>query len=398
MKAHTAAAWVAALFLASSVFGHTVALRLALLAAGIILSSIVVAKNRRIEPRPPLWIPFVLWGAWAALSFFWSLEPERTLKEWKNEIFYTGAALWVCYVGAQARDAARIFLPVLGIAGAAACAIALRDFAEDWERYMQGWHGGPGDHSSALLVLMPCAALTAWWAVRRARAFWIAAASIALAAILFASASTTLNRTLWLGFAIQFLVLGTLLLARRHARSGKRPGLKGRAVAYAVGVAIVAACGAALLAVQAYREAAGLSRSIEDDPRIALWPQVRERIAERPLLGYGFGRGMLREALQAELKGLDPNLWHAHNLFLDVALQVGIPGLALFLVLLAALAREAWRAARSADEVAAACGMALAGVVAGMAVRNMTDSLLILFWGVVGALLAISARPWQARS
>ena len=59
---------------------------------------------------PSIWIPFALWAAWAALSLAWSLEPERTLKEWRNEVFYAGATLWVCFVAAQARGEARIFL------------------------------------------------------------------------------------------------------------------------------------------------------------------------------------------------------------------------------------------------------------------------------------------------
>jgi hypothetical protein len=151
MALHTALAWIAALFLASSVFGHTVSLRLTLLGTGILLAAAVTyrEKDSKLRFLPPIWLPFLLWGAWALTSVTWSLEPERSLKEWRNEVFYTGAALWVCYVAAQTRDAARVFLPVLGIAGATACLIALRDFARGLEHYMAGWHGGRLAHASA---------------------------------------------------------------------------------------------------------------------------------------------------------------------------------------------------------------------------------------------------------
>jgi O-antigen ligase len=397
MKLHTAAACVAALFLASAVFGHTVALRLLLLAIGIVLASIVVAKDKQVRALPPIWIPFVLWGAWALLSLAWSLEPERTLKEWKNEVFYAGAALWICYVGAQARAAARIFLPVLGAAGAVACLVALAEFSRGWAQYNAGWHGGPGDHSSALLVLMPGAVVTAWWAIRRSEFRWIGLASIVLAVLMLAGAYTTLSRALWLAFAVQFVALATLLLTRKGTASEPQLNFKGRVIAYALTGAAIVGGGAVILSVQVDREAIGNPRGFEHDVRLQLWPQVSERIGAQPLSGYGFGRGMLRESLQAQFKTLDENLWHAHNLFLEVLLQLGIPGLALLLVLLGAVVREGWRIARGQDEAAAACGLALLAIVAGMLVRNMTDFLLIrqnalLFWGAVGVLLAIGGN------
>jgi hypothetical protein len=58
-----------------------------------------------------------------------------------------------------------------------------------------------------------------------------------------------------------------------------------------------------------------------------------------------------------------------------------------------------WRSAREPEELKAVCGIALIGVVTGMVVRNMTDTLLVrqnalLFWGIVGVLLAwASTRP-----
>jgi O-antigen ligase len=74
---------------------------------------------------------------------------------------------------------------------------------------------------------------------------------------------------------------------------------------------------------------------------------------------------------------------------------------ALLLALLAATLREGWRMARGAAPEAAACGVVLITVVVGMLVRNMTDVLLVrqnalLYWGVVGVLLAWGAGPRAA--
>src|SRR5437773_3413371 len=201
------AAWVAALFLSAVLFSHTIALRLLLLMAGAVLIIVAIVKDRdSVRILPAIWIPFALWAAWAAFSFTWSVEPERTAKEFRNEIVYSASALWVCFVGAQARDAARIILPVFATAAVLVCAIALYWFPQGIEHYGRPWHGGPGDHSSALLTMMPCAVMAGWYAFRAGwsrRIRWLIAGLLVL---FLASAYSTLNRTVWFGFAAELLL------------------------------------------------------------------------------------------------------------------------------------------------------------------------------------------------
>jgi O-antigen ligase len=156
------------------------------------------------------------------------------------------------------------------------------------------------------------------------------------------------------------------------------------------------------MALAGQAERSGVSaNALHQDSRLALWPKVVEYIEARPLTGYGFGRGVLGARLQEDLGEVDHHLWHAHNIFLEVLLQLGVPGAALLLVLLGAIAREGWRAARDLDQAGAACGIALLAIVAGMLVRNMTDTLLVrqnalLFWGVTGLLLGTTLRTQMA--
>jgi len=390
VKTDTLLAWVAALFLAACLFSHTVALRMLLLAAGIVLAGITVARHRReIRALPPIWLPFLLWALWAGLSIAWSVEPARSVKEWHNEVLYTGVALWICYVGAQARSAPRILAGVVASAALVACMAALYDFSQSLARYAAGIHGGAGNHSSALITMMPCALAVAWYQGREHRSRWTAFTALGLAALLLTSAYTALNRTIWLAFGLQFALLGILLLGRSMRRPTPRLLI--------IGIAVLAGCAAMILSIQAERQALGYAKALEKDSRLALWPEVVERIAERPFTGYGFGRGVLRSALQEELGNVDKYLWHAHNYFLEAMLQAGVPGLLLLLVLLGAIVREAWRLARGPDDWDLACGVALLAVVAGMLVRNMTDTLLVrqnalLYWGTVGALLGLSKR------
>jgi O-antigen ligase len=386
MNAPKALVWVAALLLAACLFTHTIGLRLLLLALGIALTGAVLARNRELRSLPPIWIPFALWAAWATLSLVWSVEPERTIKEWRNEVFYAGATFWVCFVAAQARASARIFLPVVGLAAVAACAVALHSASTGWVRYQQGWHGGPGNHSSALLMLMPCVLLTGWHAARRGF-IWVMAVCAAITALFLASAYATLTRTLWLGFAVELIVVGGLLLLRTRRAVALRIGM--------VTAVLLVGAGIVILNIQADREAVRSARQLDQDPRLTLWPEVIQQVRERPLVGYGFGRGMLRQSLAERFN--EPLLWHTHNLFLETAVQLGLPGLFLLLLLLGAIAREAWRFARDAEEWRAACGVVLLAVIAGVLVRNTTDVLLVrqnalLFWGLTGVLLAWGER------
>lgn len=397
MNAHAAAASSAALFLAVSLFSHTISLRLLFLFAGAGLALYIVVRDRQaIRPLPPIWIPFALWGAWAAASILWSLEPDRSLKEFRHEIVYAGLALWMCFVAAQYRNAARILLPVFAVAIATVCLVAVYWFIPDIAHLGRAWHGGPGDHSSALLTVMPCVAMAGWYGVKQG---WPAARLTVVAVLtllVMAAAYTTLNRTVWLGFGVQGVAMVAALLLRAPAAGPI--GRKSLIAASLIGLAVAGAAVAATLAIHDERVSAGSSLVLEKDPRVALWPEVVDRIQERPLLGYGFGRGLLRGELREQFD--DALRWHSHNLFLEAMLQGGVPGLALLLLLLASTAHAGYRFSRDASPEAVACGIALLGVIAGMLVRNMTDMLWIrqnalLYWGVAGALLGLATahRP-----
>ncbi|HET7363210.1 MAG TPA: O-antigen ligase family protein [Burkholderiales bacterium] len=390
MRLLDASAWTAALFLASSLLSHDVALRLVLLGVATLLCAGVLARERgAVSALPSIWWAWLLFAVWAAASIGWSLEPARSQKEWQNEVFYTTLALLVCHVGAQAQHAARAFIVALATGGALACLSALWAFASGLPPESDaGWHGAAGNHSAALLTLMPCA-LAALWYARQARWPRLALWAGALLIVLFlASAFATQNRTVWLGFALEVAVFVVLLALRR---AGDRRAQLSIALAGAV---VVAATVPVVLLVQAEREITG-AFSIRADPRFSIWPKAMQHIEQRPLAGYGFGRGLLRDRLPGEAN--QELAWHAHNLFLDVTLQTGLIGLVLFVVLLAAVLRHGLRFAADANAVSAASGMALIAVLVGMLTRNMTDMLLVrqnslLFWGLTGVLLAWGAR------
>ena len=97
----------------------------------------------------------------------------------------------------------------------------------------------------------------------------------------------------------------------------------------------------------------------------------------------------------------DTDIAHAHNMLLQVAVDVGLPGLIAYLALLELAAAVAWSAARRSS--GAACSLSLglfAGLIA-LHIYGLTDALALgskpglVFWMALG-LIAALPRVTQA--
>lgn len=398
------AKWLAVAFLASVLFSHTNALRFLLLFAGVCAVAVAAIRARAgagpdgLALIPPLLVPFLLWMAWAGASLFWSQEPELSRKEFTNELVYTLIAFWFCYLAGQAPGAARALGYGLGAAVAAVCLLAGYAFFLDRVRYEFGLHGGAGNLSSLLITLMPGLLLIAWLSrtgeasMRAGALAWMCLALVGLGAY------TTLNRTIWAAFAIQIFLLGALILwwSYRDRRLDRRKLLG--AAAAAVVVAVIASVALVQISDQRSellrqhpRKEAVLDG--QSDPRLQIWPYAAELVRERPWLGMGYGRGIARKPLQQQFTARE--IWHAHNLVLETAVQTGIPGVVLLLVLIGMTAVQGFRDARAGNPIRAACGIAVLCIVAGMLLRNMTDVLWVrqnslLYWGMIGMLFGVA--------
>lgn len=118
--------------------------------------------------------------------------------------------------------------------------------------------------------------------------------------------------------------------------------------------------------------------------RQALWSQAVQLIQEHPVAGIGMGAYPSVAPYLPPYSRAKPGLLaaHAHNLYLQVALDAGLPGLIGFAALLVAAMLAAWRANVRRDMSALALGvLAALGVVA---MNGLVDS---IFWGLKGVWL-----------
>jgi O-antigen ligase len=173
-----------------------------------------------------------------------------------------------------------------------------------------------------------------------------------------------------------------------------------KAVILVAGLAIAIAFGASIAAKNErfYRDDPSPIASVDHDLRPRLWALGLEHWKEAPLLGHGFGRGILASAFLPETPaGVDhPPVRHAHNAFLNIALQLGIVGVAAFAAVLFVLARH--YAALLGRPEAAMLGVVGLALLAGFVTKNLTDDFLHrhnaqVFWALNGMLVGFSSRP-----
>jgi len=132
--------------------------------------------------------------------------------------------------------------------------------------------------------------------------------------------------------------------------------------------------------------------------RLILWKAAFRMIRERPLTGVGLGQfsSVVGHYTDVTLSKEDPN--DAHNAFILIAAEMGLPALATALILLLALALASARAFfRRHHRVDRTIALALLGSWTGLIVSCMlgsrfSDESLISYFWILGALLAVVRR------
>lgn len=157
---------------------------------------------------------------------------------------------------------------------------------------------------------------------------------IVLSAFLFVRAASA---TAIVGAAGVVLVLATVLLMRRV----KRPGERTR---YYVGYAAIGVTGA--LVLWFFRDAifTALGRDSDLTGREDIWAAVLERANERPVVGWGFATPWLTTDPSFDGWIVDHGLsvMQAHNMWVDVYLQLGIVGVVLISLVFLAYVWRTW--------------------------------------------------------
>lgn len=310
---------------------HTVALRLLLLA----LTLGIALRAWLREPHPPIPARAMLavWSAIAVASLAWSVDREYSSGEVINEIGYAMAAYFSFFaLGRTEHDFRRLMIGLfvgVGLASAYALVNFLR--VGDWPA---GHSIGIGDRNAfSTTISLASVAFMLVLTDRRLAPVRPLLAWLVLALGLIA-ASLTLNRTIWPALGAAAIVYLLAYNANRLQTSRNR-------MVAALLVVLIAAIGTSqfFLTTKIRRSeqsaAQGVVTTVINDERVPIWKYALQRAADRPLSGFGYGRGILRKDFRARIG--NELAWHAHNVFLNHAISLGIPGLVTYCLMLLAI-------------------------------------------------------------
>ncbi|HEX4006915.1 MAG TPA: O-antigen ligase family protein [Acidobacteriaceae bacterium] len=147
-----------------------------------------------------------------------------------------------------------------------------------------------------------------------------------------------------------------------------------------------------------------LGRDATFSGRTAIWPQVAHFVAQRPFFGYGydaFWRGASGPSLQINT-AVHFIVEHAHNGFLEICLELGLAGLALFAVSWLGAWRQLWPLWRAGRIASIAFPLVLIVLIL---LYDLDENTLLIYNGIfwplyVAALVSLdsAARDRRHRS
>lgn len=362
-----------------------------------ILAAIVLAPELRSWPRQPrrpgpVVLAILAIPALGLVSALWSILPGESAMRALKLLVLAGAGLLVVRAAAGPARPARTHLVlaiVLGLAAAAALAltdrVVLFGVMDDLE---PGFAPRRGFYSRGATVVL----LFAWLAVLGLTL----TGRMALAAAAFAAVGLLVALKFHSGAAAAVWALsGVVYLAWVATRGRLRPGFA---------VALGLACFAAPLVVSALpmpdaQHAARRALPGSWSHRIVIWHFAADRIAERPILGWGLDASRKipggRETIpwQMDPDPTDPGdrmstvqvlPLHPHSLALQLWLELGLPG-ALALAVLAFLLVQ--RAGNGESAIVGGAPVAL--TYAAFAIANVSYGAWQTWW--LATLLLVAA-------
>lgn len=378
--------WIAlAVLVAVLPVGGTVALRSLALLALFCIAGWALAANR-LRLHQPLLAPWLAYAGVALASLAYAIDPAYSLSEIRVEILFPALLFWIAASCLRSETALQRLLALLALVATFLVLYCLTTAAIG-ETTKDGLIGtlytGVGNFSTYLVTVMPLLAAFGWfrWQQRRHADAW---ALLLLLALCNGAMYVTLNRQGFIAMALEVAVLAGCLLLRGINR-------RTLATAGAAGVLLLVLGGLFVTQFERHGETSDVVQEVRIDPRWAMWRFAGERIAARPWSGGGFGLQSFRLAYPEFEPGT--RHWHAHNMVLNKGIQMGLPGIAAFLLLLAALPLHLWRGLRRQQNTAAIAITGLA-MVAGVYLKNMTDDFFLrgdgmLFWLLAGAIAGV---------
>lgn len=384
---------------------------------------------RLTDPRlrkSRLWLPLVTFAFTAVLATLLSMWPGYSLTgaPRRHEGLLTllayaavaGATMVACAGGGR-----RIWTAAVLTGGTVAAVYGIaQSFGYDWlvrdSVRLDWWRpfataGNPNFLGAYMVLTAPLAAGVVLTADRPHE---VALAAVALGCAVL-TALLTYSRAAWVGLLVAVLVFGRAAMLRtgfiRTDPRARRRGVVTLVLLLTAAGLFFAPGGPLALSRAEFTPAARATPSVDPgDPyagipqRLYLWRGTLALLARRPSVGYGPEtlRLVFPQAWDAEKQRLFGEMPlvidKAHNDTLDMAMSIGLLGVAAYWWLLVSVLRSARRAVRTGgpqQALASAYVAAIAGYVVALQFHFSVVSVAPIFWSILGA--AVAAGEFNGR-
>jgi O-antigen ligase len=385
---------------------HVTALRNSLV--GVVAALALLQFPIASWKNTPGLIPWLVWLAYAAASIAWSALPDASFQSFRSDQFYPFVIFLVCFQAVQLLGG-RLAVAIGTAAGTllclatmfAAAALGAEPELAVPEPGFLGWLSWKASDATDASTYVAFIAVPLFLILVTSRHSWRRGAAavwlLVFAAIGFLSENRTLVAALFVSFVGFVFVLGALR---------GRLQWKSALVVVGIGLVVSALCveviSRARLPSSPTRAGSAAVALVMADTRPAIWATYVELARKRPGFGVGLGRTVPARIYHLEedeaLRRIDSQaVSHAHNLLLDLVLQVGLVGFTVWMAMHIAILRLAIRRARRGGDREKAWAAAAVALVLAMLVKNSTNDVLvygnaILFWALLGTMLGLIWR------
>lgn len=235
--------------------------------------------------------------------------------------------------------------------------------------------GNPNVLAEYLIMTIPLSISLMWYSKKIHKKLIFLATS----GVLILSLVLTLSRGGWIGFAFSAFVF-VLLIEKRLLLS----------------IIPISVAGVFLLPQPILNRILSIGNLADSSNayRLTMWGITLEIIRDHPIVGVGLGHIPFKQTFETYIRTMPT--YHAHNTYLEIAAELGIPGLIAFLFLLFIVFKYGIQKLINGENryikiMAAGIFSGLAGVLAHGAVENVIylTRIIVYFWILIGLVLVL---------
>lgn len=364
-------------------FAHTMTLRLFAIFVPVFFWLLDIIINRRLAfKRTALDIPVLFLLLWGLLSTIFSVDVRYSFKEYRSDMLIAFLLLYSSINNIEKNKVERI-IDALIIGVIIVCLYGVLEyFGIAGQMKMKGRADSSTPDSqyfsTYIILVLPVIIYRLRMAVGSIKYLYLLIASLVLVSL-----GLSFTKGAWIVGFIELVIWG-LFIDRKI-------------LMFLIVVIIIGAAGLTMTSGHRLSEKGLIEQYRDSDSvRIRLWKFGIIHLKDSPVFGIGYGRKNFA-TVYPEFFKKDSQHFHTHNTFINIGLELGIPGLIALLWLFWVILKSLWKDWKDKMNEKRILSFAIFVSVVGFLVRIQLDHLLVdemalMLWLLVGMGFAISKR------